>query len=75
VVPREATMTKHSIRLSGAVFALSAIILLATGNAYAQRGGGVGGHTGYSGPKAPPTQGTSKPIKCRAGGAGCQRQH
>ena len=54
--------------------ALFASVLLVTGNAYAQHGGGRGGHPGYAGPKAPPTQGTSKSIKCKAGGAGCTRQ-
>jgi hypothetical protein len=50
------------------------IILLATGAAYAQRGGGGGGHGGYQ--PTPPSKvtGTSKPIKCQAGGAGCMKQ-
>ena len=26
-------------------------------------------------PAAPPTSGSSKPINCKAGGEGCQRQH
>ena len=62
------------MRLCNAAFTMSAIILFATGAAYAQRGGGRGGHPGYAGPKAPPTQGTSKSINCKAGGAGCTRQ-
>jgi hypothetical protein len=51
------------------------IILLATGAAYAQRGGGGGGHGGGYQP-TPPSKvtGTSKPIKCQAGGAGCIKQ-
>jgi hypothetical protein len=52
--------------------------LLATGAAYAQRGGGTGGgggggHPGYNPPKGS-VAGTSKPIKCQAGGAGCTKQ-
>jgi hypothetical protein len=53
--------------------------LLATGAAFAQRGGGAGGggggggHPGYNPPKGS-VAGTSKPIKCQAGGAGCMKQ-
>ncbi|HXD14077.1 MAG TPA: hypothetical protein VNU65_07855 [Xanthobacteraceae bacterium] len=55
--------------------AMLGIILLATGAAYAQRGGGGGGHGGGYQP-TPPSKvtGTSKPIKCQAGGAGCMKQ-
>ena len=68
------------IRRSRVTFctALLGIILLATGAAYAQRGGGGGGgseHLGGYRP-TPPSKvtGTSKPIKCQAGGAGCMKQ-
>ena len=70
---REATMIRRS-RVSFCV-AFLATILLATGAAYAQHGGGGGWHRGGYDP-TPPSKvtGTSKPIKCQAGGAGCMKQ-
>ena len=73
------------IRRSRVTFcaAMLGIILLATGAAYAQHGGGGGGGGGGSGSEhlggyrpTPPSKvtGTSKPIKCQAGGAGCMKQ-
>lgn len=54
--------------------ALLAGLLLVTGSAYAQHGGGGGGHGGYKPPPPGKVTGTSKPIKCTAGGAGCMKQ-
>jgi len=56
---------------------LATILLAATANA--QRGGGGGGwRGGGEGVTKPPppskVTGTSKPIKCQAGGAGCMKQ-
>jgi hypothetical protein len=61
--------------------AMLGVILFASGGAFAQRGGGAGGgggggggHPGYNPPKTGSVSGTSKPIKCQAGGAGCMKQ-
>ena len=66
------------IRRSRVAFcvALLATILVVTGNAYAQRGGGPGSGRGGGYQPTPPSKvtGTSKPIKCQAGGAGCMKQ-